>query len=80
MHSLPTIIKINEKAAEPSRSDTASQARWVLSLLTLSERSLFITSGRLPEVQRKLSASRGIDVPLLETNALELLKWKSLQH
>lgn len=80
MHSLRTIIRINEKAAEPSRSDTASQARWVLSLLTLSERSLFVTSGRLPEVQRKFAASRGINVPLLEINSLELLKWKSPQH
>lgn len=80
MHSLRTIIKINEAVAEPSRNDTAAQAKWVLSLLTFSERALFVSSGRLPDVQRRLSASRGIDVPLLEANVLELLKWKSPQH
>ena len=75
MHSLRTIIKINQSVAEPTRNDIASQAKWVLSLLTISERSLFASSGRLPDEKRKLSASRGIDVPLLEDNALlELLK------
>jgi hypothetical protein len=75
MHSLRTIIKINQPVAEPTRTDIASQAKWVLSLLTIPERSQFIYSGRLPDEKRKLSASRGIDVPLLETSALaELLK------
>jgi len=80
MHSLRTIIKINEPVAEPTRNDISSQAQWVLSLLNILDRSLFITSGRLPETLRKLSAARGIDVPLLEARALELLKCRSQQH
>ena len=81
MHSLRTIIKINQPVAEPTRNDISSQAKWVLSLLNISERLQFISSGRLPEAQRKLSASRGIDVILLESNALvEALKWKQQQH
>jgi len=80
MHSLRTIIKINEPVAEPRRNDISSQAKWVLSLLNILDRSLFITSGRLPEALRKLSAARGIDVPLLEARALEQLKCKLQQH
>ena len=80
MHSLRTIIKINEPVAEPTRNDISSQAKWVLSLLNILDRSLFITSGRLPETLRKLSAARGIDVPLLEVHALELLRCRSRQH
>ena len=81
MHSLRTIIKINKPVAEPTRTDISAQAKWMLSLLSISERSQFISSGRLPDVQRKLSASRGVDVPLLEASALvEALKWKPQQH
>ncbi len=75
MHSLRTILKINNPVAEPTRNDIAAQAKWALSLLTITERSFFSSSGRLPDVQRKLLASRGIDVPLLEASALlEALK------
>jgi len=77
MHDLRTIIRINAPVAEPLRDDIVAQAQWVLSLLNIVDRSLFITSGRLPEGLRKLSASRGIDVALLETHALGLLKCKS---
>jgi hypothetical protein len=41
MHSLRTIIKINQPVAEPTRNDISSQAKWVLSLLNISERSFF---------------------------------------
>ena len=75
MHSLRTILKINKPVAEPTRNDIVTQAKWALSLLTITERSLFASSGKLPDVQRKLLASRGIDVPLLEASALlEALK------
>ena len=81
MHSLRTIIKINQPVAEPTRTDITSQVEWVLSLLTIPERSQFIYSGRLPAGKRKLSASRGIDVPLLEASALaEALKWNPRQY
>jgi len=76
MHSLRTIIKINQQVAKPTRTDISSQVEWVLSLLTIPERSQFIYSGKLPDGKRRLSASRGIDVPLLEASALaEARKW-----
>jgi hypothetical protein len=75
MHSLRTILKINKPVPEPTRNDIAAQSKWALSLLTITERSFFSSSGRLPDLQRKLLASRGIDVPLLEASApLEALK------
>jgi len=75
MHSLPTILKINNPVAEPTRNDIVTQAKWALSLLTITERSFFSSSGKLPDVQRKLLASQGVNVPLLEASALlELLK------
>lgn len=81
MHSLRTIIKINQPVAEPTRNDISTQAKWVLSLLTISERYLFIDSGRLPDEKRKLAASRGIDVPQLEASALhEAGRWNPQQH
>ena len=81
MHSLRTIIKINQLAAKPTRDDISSQIEWVLSLLTLPERSQFVFSGRLPEGKRKLSASRGIDVPLIEASALaEARKWNPQKY
>ena len=81
MHSLRTIIKINQQIAKPTRTDITSQVEWVLSLLTIPERSQFIYSGRLPDEKRRLSASRGIDVPLLEASALaEARKWNPQQY
>lgn len=76
MHSLRTIIKINQQVAKPTRDDITSQVEWMLSLLTIPERSQFIFSGKLPDGKRRLSASRGIDVPLIEASALaEARKW-----
>ena len=81
MHSLRTIIKINQQVAKPTRDDITSQVERVLSLLTISERSQFIFSGKLPDGKRKLSASRGIDVPLIEASALaEARKWNPRQY
>ena len=81
MHSLRTIIKINQQVAKPTRDDISSQVEWVLSLLTLPERSQFVFSGKLPDGKRKLSASRGIDVPLLEASALaEARKWNPRKY
>lgn len=81
MHSLRTIIKINQQVAKPTRDDICSQVEWVLSLLTIPERSQFIYSGRLPDDKRRFSASRGIDVPLLEASALaEARKWNPRKY
>ena len=80
MHGLRTIIRINNVTVEPVRDDINTQAKWILSLLNTLDRNTFINTGKLPGALRKLASSRGINVSLLETHALELLRCRSPQH
>ncbi|NBQ67610.1 MAG: hypothetical protein EBU46_01780 [Nitrosomonadaceae bacterium] len=80
MHGLRTIIRINNETVETLRDNINTQAKWILSLLNTLDRNIFISSGKLPGALRKLASARGIDVSLVETHALELLRCRSQQH